>query len=290
MEKTLFRQKECSIQIDNLLTRLFFYTSERDINQHLTSSLHTHSNTEIFACKSGKINIKTENDIFTLFAGDIAIVPAGIAHFKPTEADDDSESISIGIICAECSSKNNRDLYKRVSFLSDNKEIIIFKNQRDFFEKIQNITLSLSIESEPWLIIDFVCGISKLIAADTVYKSATKEKTKHKIKNIDRLIKLDYLINHEFMNPLSNYKIAEQLYISERQLSRLVLNHYGTTLHTLLMKKRMTVASKLLVEFSDSVENIALSVGFNSKMSFYREFKKMYGVTPAQYRNNAKEK
>ena len=87
------------------------------------------------------------------------------------------------------------------------------------------------------------------------------------------------------MNPLTNKNIADELHIGERQLSRLVLNHYGTTLHALIVQKRISVATKLLEESTDSVENIALAVGFNNKMNFYREFKKLYNITPAQNRH-----
>ena len=104
---------------------------------------------------------------------------------------------------------------------------------------------------------------------------------------MDRLLKLDYFINHKFMDPLTNKNIADELHIGERQLSRLVLAHYGTTLHTLFLRKRLSVAAMLLLESTDTIESIALAVGFKGKMNFYREFKKAYQMTPTQYRKEA---
>ena len=51
-----------------------------------------------------------------------------------------------------------------------------------------------------------------------------------------------------------------------------------------VLKKRLDVASELLVTTSDSIEFIAQSVGFKNKNSFYREFKKRFGKTPKEYR------
>ncbi len=284
MDKNLFEAHEYSIQIDNLLMKLFFDVAGDNSNSHLTSSLHTHSYTELFTCKNGSIHIKAENNTSTLYPGDIAIVPAGLMHLKSPDTDTDSEWISLGIVCAECSSINNRDLYQRIAALTDCKDILSFKNKQGFFELMKEIASSDSIESQPWLMIDFVSALSKLADSNVIRDLSSKEKTNHKFKNMDRFLRLDHFINHEFMHPLSNEEIAKELHISERQLSRFVLSHYGTTLHTLLHKKRISVAAKLLTESFDSIENIALSVGFNSKIGFYREFKKIYAMTPAQYR------
>lgn len=284
MDKNFFQTNEYAIQIDNLLMKLFTDIEGDNSNIRLTSSLHTHSHAEIFSCNNGNVHIKTEHCTATLYPGDIAIVPSGLMHLKSPDAGTDSEWIRIGIVCAECSSKNSRDLYHRISSLTDNKDILVFENKSEFFELIKKIASSAPNECEPCLVIDFVSALSKLVSTNTMQELSAKEKTKHKIKNMDRFLKLDHFINHEFMNHLSNEEIAKELHISERQLSRLVLNHYGTTLHTLIHRKRISVAAKLLVESSDSIENIALSVGFNSKIGFYREFKKVYGMTPAQYR------
>ena len=52
------------------------------------------------------------------------------------------------------------------------------------------------------------------------------------------------------------------------------------------MKKiRMKKAKSLLKGSNMTVENIALSVGYQNVEHFNRIFKKMYQVTPVQFRN-----
>jgi YesN/AraC family two-component response regulator len=42
----------------------------------------------------------------------------------------------------------------------------------------------------------------------------------------------------------------------------------------------------LLKNTSKSVKEIAAKVGYNNEATFYKLFKKQYGITPAEYRHN----
>ncbi len=287
MTNTFYSKNEYTIQIDNLLINLFLDLKTTFSNAHLTNSLHSHFYAEVFACKSGKVYIEDEKRTTILSSGEIAIVPFGLMHLRTPNADSESEWANIGFICSKCISRNNRDLYAKISPLINKNEIIVYKNNNKIYDVLKNINSVIDIENEPSLIIEFVSELTKLSNVIVEKENDGNKEIKQKIKNMDRLLKLDYFINHRFMYPLTNKEIANELHLGERQLSRLVLKHYGTTLHTILTKKRITVAAKLLTESSDTIENIALSVGFNGKMSFYREFKRIYGMTPAQYRNKA---
>ena len=74
------------------------------------------------------------------------------------------------------------------------------------------------------------------------------------------------------------------LYISPRQLARIVKKRYGASLHQMIVKKRIESAAKLLVESNLSVEEIGSVIGFNTKSCFYRAFRDEYSMTPLQYR------
>lgn len=278
------------IQVDNLLLNLFVGTKVNVADTRLTASLHRHSYAEIFVCKSGEIQIKTENQNYHLFPGDVAIAPSGIMHLRTPNFSVASEWTSIGIVFSQCASQSNRDVYARISRLMEQNEIVVYNGQEFLYDILCGIRDSADPDSEPFRLLDFASVLVNLSQTIPSRDTVTNSNQKSKNKNMDRLLKLDYFINHEFMNPLTNKKIADELHIGERQLSRFVLTHYGTTLHTLLLSKRISVAAKLLSESIDTIDNIALAVGFNSKMNFYREFKKVYQVTPAQYRNAASDK
>lgn len=284
MSNTSHSKNEYTIQVDNLLLNLFFDLKVNNPDIYLTDSLHSHFYAEIFACKSGKIQIKYEGGVAVLSSGEIAIVPFRLMHLRTPDADSKSEWANVGFICSKCSSRNTRDLYSKIFPLINKNEITIYKNNK-IYDVLKTINFVSDIENDPSLMIEFASELAKLSSFLIEKEDESNKEIKQTVKNTDRLLKLDYFINQRFMNPLTNKEIANELHLGERQLSRLVLKHYGTTLHTILTRKRITVAAKLLLESTDTIENIALSVGFNGKMSFYREFKRIYGMTPAQYRN-----
>lgn len=288
MDRNLIHTNEYTIQVDNLFVTLFTtFTDKIESEKLLSASPHAHSHVEIFACIRGHMHIKTEDHLYTLHSGDLAIVPSMLMHQTYLDHETDSKFISIGIICSECHSKTGRDLYQKISNLIDGKNILTFVDHHDFSMLLENISSSTPYTCEPWFLMDFISALSKLTAMLSVQNTSTKC-TEHQLENMDRLLKIDYYIHYSFMNEVSNAEVAKALHISERQLSRLVQAQYGTTLHTQIYRKRIAVAAKLLTESSDSIESIAFSVGFKSKMGFYREFKKIYDMTPAQFRMRSK--
>jgi AraC-like DNA-binding protein len=88
--------------------------------------------------------------------------------------------------------------------------------------------------------------------------------------DLRRIIKLEGLINTYFDTDIDASKLAEMLYISERQLARIVKRHYGRTIRRVITDRRLSVAAALLIETNQSAETISAAVGFGTKSSFYR--------------------
>jgi AraC-like DNA-binding protein len=104
--------------------------------------------------------------------------------------------------------------------------------------------------------------------------------------DIRRMAVLDHLINSCFTSDFSDSEVAQHLYLSERQLSRIVQKWYGNTLRRIIIEKRIVTAAQLLQKTNTPTDQIGYLVGFQSKSVFSREFQKLYGVTPAVYRKN----
>ncbi|MCR4633484.1 MAG: AraC family transcriptional regulator [Erysipelotrichaceae bacterium] len=69
-------------------------------------------------------------------------------------------------------------------------------------------------------------------------------------------------------------------------LSRIIKKQTGSTFKKLLENKRMAQASFLLKNTKLTVEEIALSIGYENLSHFYRLFEKTYGMRPRTYRLN----
>lgn len=79
--------------------------------------------------------------------------------------------------------------------------------------------------------------------------------------------------------------LAEKFYLSKPYISKYIKEKSGLTFGELVKKIRMKKAKALLKSSSMTVENIALSVGYQNVEHFNRMFKKAYQTTPMQFRN-----
>ncbi len=96
----------------------------------------------------------------------------------------------------------------------------------------------------------------------------------------------------EIMNYIqSNYSdvtlddLAEKFYLSKPYISKYIKEKSGMTFGEMVKNIRLEKAKSLLKNSNMTVENVALSVGYQNVEHFNRLFKKEYNMTPMQYRN-----
>ena len=109
--------------------------------------------------------------------------------------------------------------------------------------------------------------------------------TAEDITDINRLARLDYLLNGCFTNQeLSVSYAAKLLFLSERQLERIMQKEYGKPFRRALCDKRLEAAEQMLRETNWSVTRVAEAVGFATKASFCRAFEAKHGISAAEYK------
>ena len=79
--------------------------------------------------------------------------------------------------------------------------------------------------------------------------------------------------------------LTEKFFLSKPYLSKYIKEKSGMTFGDLVKKIRMKKAKALLKSSNMTVENIAMSVGYQNVEHFNRLFKKAYNMTPMQFRN-----
>lgn len=90
----------------------------------------------------------------------------------------------------------------------------------------------------------------------------------------------------QLTNPgLNAAQIAMQLEYSEKYIYKVIKNNSGNSFNELLETMRIRRADELLRNTQKPNEQIAQEAGFASLSTFYRAFRKAYGVTPAVWRN-----
>ena len=96
------------------------------------------------------------------------------------------------------------------------------------------------------------------------------------------------LMKDDLHQDISLSELASSINLSLSRLHHLFKAETGTTPAQYLRALRMEQAKELLEVTFMSVKQIMVNVGVRDRSHFEREFKKIYGLTPAQHRATAK--
>ncbi|WP_170405481.1 helix-turn-helix transcriptional regulator [Ruegeria arenilitoris] len=85
-------------------------------------------------------------------------------------------------------------------------------------------------------------------------------------------------------------RLARRLSVPARDVSSAVNRVQGTNMSQFVNRFRLAHAARLLADTDQSVAMIATQSGFMSRSNFYREFKRVYGQAPIEYRASGKQR
>ena len=95
---------------------------------------------------------------------------------------------------------------------------------------------------------------------------------------------IESYINANLQTKITLRDVAAHVFLSTRQVSRILAKEYGCSLATLLTEKRLATAEMLVKNTDMKIADIAAQTQIGSANYFYTLFKQKYGVTPLQYR------
>lgn len=101
-----------------------------------------------------------------------------------------------------------------------------------------------------------------------------------------RLQEVIYLIQNDLSRKVTLNEMAQAVNLSAEHLRRLFKSEIGMTPVQYQKKLRLLEARRLLESTFLNVQEIMVRVGLSDDSHFVRDFKKVYGLTPAQYRSN----
>ncbi|PWJ42674.1 helix-turn-helix domain-containing protein [Sediminitomix flava] len=120
-----------------------------------------------------------------------------------------------------------------------------------------------------------------------------EEKEKYSNKRIENEVSkmletglTNFIENEMFLAPdMTLEKMANQLNVSKHTLSQFLNENMDKSFSNYVNELRVEKAKERLLTINNyTIEGIAYECGFNSKSTFYTAFKKVVGLTPAQFR------
>lgn len=156
-------------------------------------------------------------------------------------------------------------------FSMDNSRFTdIFGQKFDYLEKMERFTDTRSLKL--WLtnyfawIMDYSASRLRITETDVIVRAKR------------------YLTDHYEDADLSLAKVAEYVELNEKYFSNRFTKETGETFSSYLTALRMQKARELLKTTTFKVYEISEMAGYHNVEHFNRVFKKMNGITPAQYR------
>ena len=113
-------------------------------------------------------------------------------------------------------------------------------------------------------------------------RSRTDEYLKH--ENLNRIKNILRYVDEHYHEPLTQADIATRFYFTPQYFSRYFKQCTGVTFSEHLTGRRLHGARQELLYTDKLITEIAFNNGFSDERSFINAFKKLYQITPHQYR------
>lgn len=267
--------------------------SSRFVDTHMDISygnspvhLHSHSFYEMICCRSNSgVQYLVGTQRYRLQRGDVVLVPPGIGH-RP-------------LFPAELA-----EPYKRIVvwFSSDFVEGMKYILGNDSLKYTKNVNL-LRTAGTPWEKITdyFETGLKEANRREAGWQLALCGNTMHLLtlfwramhENQDRPLNTEkpellddvvsYIESH-LSEKITLADTAHRFFVSESTIGQTFQKKMHVSFYHYVTQRRLIAAKSMIME-ENNLDALSEKVGFSDYSTFYRAFKKEFGISPREYRN-----
>ena len=250
---------------------------------------HHHDYYELYFFLEGDVNYHIEDSMYRLTYGDCLLIPPGTSHYpiflshqKPyrrfvlwisqdycTRLMDISTAFGY-LMQYVSTTKNFLFSSDAVTFNTIHTRLfsILEEIQGNRFGKEAEILLQVN---------SLLLYLNRLVHSQNNSLSPVSAKTL--FQNL-----CEYITSH-LTEDLSLTLLAQEFFVSKFYIAHLFKDTIGLSVHQYIMKKRLSACKDALLG-SIPITQLFLQYGFHDYSSFYRAFKKEYGMSPNEYRQS----
>lgn len=243
--------------------------------------LHSHNFYEILFCRSGNIQYQLGSERYRVRRGDIIVIPAGMSH-QPLYLEKLTEPYRRYVLWIS----QNFIRYLQTICVRPAESIsnaCLLRTAGTSWEKMEEQFLRCCMEDQqkkPGYELALYGGTMQLMAAMYQAARAIPPVMREKPELADEITL--YIENH-LGEKITLAQISQHFLVSESKVSHLFLEKLGVSFYQWVIKRRL-IAAKNLIQEGKTLEEVGAEVGFGDYTTFYRAFKKEFGIPPSKYR------
>lgn len=262
-----------------------------DISECYTFEAHCHPEIELNYCINGAYTIVIDNKEYVLSQGDLAIVNPMVPHELRRHNKDNCLRLTIEVgpvlLGEQFSQFVSMNPRSNVFHLNEQGKIPIYKELTTLFDEMADILTG----KPPFYNLTAQGNIYKISAVllKLLTKNSNQSQTVAKsLIDVEKIGRAINLIYSGYDQQLTLDEVSCLCGYSKSNFCKIFKDITGESFHAMLNRHRIDVSCLMLKELNDSIEDIALSVGFADTKSFCRVFKKLKNISAGEYRKRVR--
>ena len=255
------------------------------------SIVHSHPYYEYILVRKGKADYQANGQSFSLYPDEMVLLAPGVSHVMSCEADQGSyERMILQInasfmdeILKACHLDGRKPTLPPPICILPAEAVHSWK----ITELIERIHATMSIQDVELREMLYRVQIMEFIlTAEVILQTSTPKAPTVSSTLVSNVIA--YMQEH-FQDPkLRVADLAKRFYVSREHLSRTFKEYTGDSLREYLLDLRMQEFRNGLIN-GDTVVSACQNSGFSDYSSFVKSFRKLYGITPVEYREQLRK-
>lgn len=278
--KTAFSNRQYMLS-DNF--ELYYYsdTNFSGVNYH------SHDYYEFHVMMSGHVTMYIEKDACPIQVGDILLISPGVKHHAVITNEDTPYQRFVFWI-----SKKYYDQFLQIS--PDYGYLIQQAQPRKHFLFHTDIITRNAIYAKMWQLLEELqsdrFGKASMVHAHVsylvLYLNRTAYEQTHALpapSNKSLYEQLRSYIGDHIEEELTLEQLSSVFFVSKYHIAHVFKANFGLSIHQYILKKRLAMAKDAIAS-RNNINNVYLMCGFKDYSSFYRAFKKEFGLSPNEYK------
>lgn len=246
--------------------------------------LHSHTFYELLFCRGGSLQYLLGTQRYRLQRGDIVYIPPGTSH-RPLLLDKLVEPYTRYVLWASPAFAEmlhgafpQEELLPAEAFLLRTAATPWQETLGGLFRTgvQENYTRAPGWQAA-------VCGNTLQLLVQTARARAGEHALRPQAERQELLDALLVYIENHLQDRITLADTARRFLVSESSVNQLFRKRMKVSFYRFVTQRRL-IAAKVLLQDGLPAEQISARVGFGDYSSFYRAFKREYGISPAEYR------